>query len=236
MRTAGISDCAPEKNDTLHIGSVEISVSMNSVIDEFSDRFNETTQFIILKSQVMKKVIGSEITNYLPWFLDDRYLMDRDLSEVCFLKDVISNDDAEKISRAITADSGSGRPFSLIMIDVDHFKKVNDVFGHSSGDLVLMGIAAVMKKNIRKTDLIGRYGGEEFIVLLPETSGEEAAVVAEKIREMVSSHSFQRIGVVTVSCGVANISDQIKDVDSVIKNADRNLYKAKRDGRNKVVC
>ena len=83
------------------------------------------------------------------------------------------------------------RLFSLIMIDIDHFKNVNDTYGHLVGDLVLSGIAEIMKRNIRQTDCIGRYGGVEFIVFLPETNEKNAAIVAENLRRKVSEHVFQ---------------------------------------------
>lgn len=98
-------------------------------------------------------------------------------------------------------------PFSLIMIDVDHFKSVNDNYGHNVGDVVLSGIAAIMKSTIRKTDFIGRYGGEEFIALLPDTKCKKAVAVAEKMRLMISENSFHKAGMVTVNCGVLEISE-----------------------------
>ena len=125
--------------------------------------------------------------------------------------------------------------FSLIMIDIDHFKNINDTYGHSTGDLVLSSIASIMKNNIRKSDSVGRYGGEEFIVLLPETQKENAAVAAEKLRKKISEHAFETVGTVTVSCGVAEAFKNAHSIEEIINEADKKLYTAKEEGRNRVV-
>jgi diguanylate cyclase (GGDEF)-like protein len=120
------------------------------------------------------------------------------------------------------------------MIDVDHFKKINDTYGHLAGDDVLRTLAAVVKTNIRKTDSFGRWGGEEFMVLAPETAGEEASELAEKIRRVLGTHPFEKAGAVTVSCGITQFRKK-EDLNSFIKRADDALYRAKDQGRNRVV-
>ncbi len=327
-----------------HIGSVEVSVSMNTIIQQLREMFNKKVQFIILKSQVMKKVFESERQNYVAWCVDDNYAIDRTISATCILKGRIIGEDAAEIKKVLAENSEKGcpfiieidvgsvpavltfmpiknfigenvayifaisdskkitdldhnfyfvfaamitlfvllvifggyyrfsqnkiermatfdsltniynrgaltqvikieyerykrykRPFSLIMIDIDHFKNINDTYGHNAGDTVLSGIALIMKNSIRKSDLVGRYGGEEFIVLLSETREENAAAVAEKLRQEISEHVFHNIGIVTVSCGVVEISEQTKSIDEVINAADKKLYTAKHQGRNRVV-
>lgn len=125
-------------------------------------------------------------------------------------------------------------PLSIIMADIDHFKTVNDTYGHTVGDMVLSGIAAFMKQIVRGVDMVGRWGGEEFLIVCPETTADGARKLAEKLRKKIEKHYFKGVGIKTVSMGVAQIGADDWD-DDIIKRADRNLYKAKRGGRNKVV-
>lgn len=127
---------------------------------------------------------------------------------------------------------------SMLMIDLDHFKKCNDAYGHLVGDIVLKETSRIMKDYIRQVDLIGRYGGEEFIIALPDTDEESAGHVAERIRASVEANSFKAYDEtinMTVSIGVAAYSDDCDNVNELIDRADRALYKAKRAGRNKSV-
>lgn len=130
-----------------------------------------------------------------------------------------------------------GHNFSIVMFDLDHFKQVNDTFGHEAGDAVLSAFATILKQECRNVDIVGRYGGEEFMAILSETDQNGAAVFAEKVREHVQKARFmykkQRIEV-TVSCGVAERKANLS-VKDTITSADANLYKAKEGGRNKVV-
>lgn len=130
------------------------------------------------------------------------------------------------------------RPITLMMFDIDHFKQVNDRFGHPAGDLVLQHVARIAAEQIRAADIIGRYGGEEFIVLLPSTTMPQALGVAERIREQISGLSVETdFGVVqvTISCGLAERIQTDDSIERVIDRADQALYAAKRSGRNCVV-
>jgi two-component system cell cycle response regulator len=128
---------------------------------------------------------------------------------------------------------------AIIMADLDHFKKINDNYGHESGDRVLISTAEILKKHLRKIDVVARYGGEEFILLLPEISKVKAYNVAERIRGDLESHAYAHDGVnfyVTVSMGVADTKSYgVTTAEDLIRRADENLYKAKRSGRNMVV-
>jgi diguanylate cyclase (GGDEF)-like protein len=130
------------------------------------------------------------------------------------------------------------RPFSVAFVDIDHFKAVNDTYGHAAGDIVLRGVAQSIASNLRSTDLIGRYGGEEFMILLSETSAEDAASLAEKLRHMVQRLTFKVEGnphlSVTVSIGIAGGEGTALRVDSLARDADAAMYSAKSLGRNQV--
>jgi len=127
--------------------------------------------------------------------------------------------------------------FSLSMLDIDHFKKVNDRYGHLTGDEVLEKIAALIRRNIRDTDIAGRYGGEEFIIILPQADLSSAMVVAERIRNIIENaemkESAGNVFAITVSQGLSSW-EQGEDVHSLISRADEALYKAKENGRNRV--
>lgn len=129
------------------------------------------------------------------------------------------------------------RTLSILMVDIDRFKNINDTYGHSVGDLVLREIAARIKNSIRTVDIAARYGGEEFIVLMPETGLDEACQVAERIRKSVADYPFGEDTVpvtATLSIGVAEIDEQSKSMDQLIICADHALYTAKAAGRNRV--
>ena len=129
-----------------------------------------------------------------------------------------------------------GRPISVAFIDIDHFKQVNDTYGHAVGDVVLRGVADVFRAHTRTTDLVGRYGGEEFVVVLPETNVDEATAVAEKLRLLVLKESFPvgegREIAVSISVGIAGGSAQHLRVDQLLRDADAAMYAAKSLGRN----
>jgi diguanylate cyclase (GGDEF)-like protein len=125
-------------------------------------------------------------------------------------------------------------PFSLIMLDIDHFKRVNDQFGHSVGDLVLQQLSRLIRGLIRHGDLLIRWGGEEFVILLPATQLDEAGPFAERIRLEVETEQFKGIGALTVSLGVAELRSD-DSIDMLLKRVDNALYQAKQNGRNRVV-
>ncbi|WKL15692.1 GGDEF domain-containing protein [Comamonas testosteroni] len=122
----------------------------------------------------------------------------------------------------------------MVSIDIDHFKKVNDTFGHDVGDIVLRDLAKQMRLVSRADDLPCRIGGEEFLIVLPRASENTAAQVAERLRKQVEETVFEGVGHITISLGVASWPNSSSDIPTVIKYADEMLYKAKREGRNRV--
>lgn len=134
----------------------------------------------------------------------------------------------------------TNNPLGVLMFDIDHFKKINDTYGHIIGDQVLINFTNIISKNLRKGDVLVRYGGEEFMVLLPGSSTEGTCIIAEKIRRIIEEnkivHGNQEIKI-TVSIGGTSFPENNTDnTEELIKIADDHLYKAKALGRNQTVC
>jgi two-component system cell cycle response regulator len=133
-----------------------------------------------------------------------------------------------------------GKPLAVMVLDIDYFKSINDSYGHDAGDDVLRDFALRIKRSIRGIDLACRVGGEEFVVVMPETDMAVAAMVAERLRRRIAAEPFpicqgsQRLPV-TLSIGIAALQGQHDNAAALIKRADQALYRAKRDGRNRVV-
>ena len=130
-----------------------------------------------------------------------------------------------------------GKSFSIIMSDIDHFKEINDHFGHQFGDLVLISIANMLKSATRSKDVVARWGGEEFLVLLPETSGKEAKEVADRMQTIISQTPMfinDREIHLSMTFGVAECTSDAR-INDCIALADEALYKGKENGRNQVV-
>ncbi len=168
-----------------------------------------------------------------------------------FLSDVTAHDSLtglynrryviEKIESEINRSVRHGSPMALLMLDLDHFKRVNDTFGHSAGDQVLQSIGKLLRESCRVYDVPGRYGGEEFCVLLPETNVENTPTVAERIRQRLERTEIPVGGstlVVTASIGIAGLESlqggALPSPAALIDRADRALYTAKHRGRNRV--
>lgn len=149
-----------------------------------------------------------------------------------------------RLTDEIARSNRYGMPLSVLLIDIDHFKRVNDIYGHQVGDLVLEGLAQLIVTTLRTTDIVARYGGEEIMVIAPSTPLKTAADLAERLRKVVENASFEvpvelnrdisALGV-TVSIGVACFGQQAKDMNDLIQYADKAMYRAKKEGRNRVV-
>jgi len=131
-------------------------------------------------------------------------------------------------------------PLTFAMIDIDHFKSINDDYGHPSGDRVIKSLARLLKQRLRKTDCIGRYGGEEFAVILPNSDIQSIYPLLEKIRDIFAkirhtppTNKFEFS--VTFSAGIASLSPKLNSVDALLQGADRALYAAKNQGRNQII-
>ncbi len=203
-------------------GLVRIESSESEVVDTEDQR--------LLESLV---VLGSSAIENAKLYRETQELAVTDgLTKLYLRRPLLERLDAE-VARAFSGNS----PFSLLMIDIDHFKSVNDTFGHPAGDKVLRSVASIIKANVRDVDMCGRYGGEEFIVLLPETPKEGSLIVAERIRLAVATQLFDLRGEqrsVTVSVGCASLPGDARDAREMIARADEALYFSKENGRNKV--
>ena len=142
----------------------------------------------------------------------------------------------EQLEREISRATRHARPLTLVMIDIDHFKDVNDTLGHLAGDQVLKDVAQLAKSRLRPDDVIARYGGEEFAIVLPETKLRGGILIAQQLRQMIEDEAFvfedDEIQV-TVSCGVSELEADWR-CNEFLRDADRKLYEAKRSGRNRV--
>ena len=144
----------------------------------------------------------------------------------------------ERIGAETQKSFSSGTPLSLVIVDIDYFKKVNDTYGHTEGDKVLCKIASLLKNSVRKDDTVARYGGEEFVLILPGAKLEVTSMIAERIRRLVETTLFE-VGQtkihLTISLGISNVpAHRAGSKEELIKMADHALYDAKRGGRNRV--
>ncbi len=144
------------------------------------------------------------------------------------------------LSNEIARAREAGMPLSLLMIDIDDFKNYNDRFGHVAGDFIIKEMAKILIEASRKKDYVCRYGGEEFAIILPQTTREDANHIAHRLREKVTQHNFpnqehQPRKVFTFSCGISTFPKDAIDKDNLIKNADSALYKAKKEGKDRIM-
>lgn len=145
----------------------------------------------------------------------------------------------ERLDEEVHRAQRYAHPLSVVMADLDHFKRYNDTHGHQAGDVALQQLGEILQANVRETDLVARYGGEEFVILLPETSKAGALALAEKIRAAVEMHPFpyenshpsRRL---TLCLGVAAYREGVEDSKALLRRADEALYQAKAGGRNRV--
>jgi diguanylate cyclase (GGDEF)-like protein len=161
------------------------------------------------------------ITDHLTRLYNRRYFMEQ----------------AEEVMRKSLRDK---QPMSVVMIDIDHFKRFNDDYGHETGDKVLQTVSAKMQELVRKDDICSRYGGEEFAMLLPDTNGERAAFMANRLRNTLAGMRYTGLGLaadvnITISMGVATCPRDATEINELLDLADKALYKAKANGRNQVM-
>lgn len=203
---------------------LKISIKLTKVSDATQRKLMHAKDEIDRRTQELKEknqtLYHTSVTDHLTGVFNRMYLMD------VFL-------------REFARSQRNNLPLSCAILDIDKFKDFNDSYGHLTGDIVLKETASLIGEQVRKQDVFGRYGGEEFMLILPGTADESARLVAEKIRERVASTTYPIDGnllKVTLSIGVADLDHgEPPDVDALIRNADLALYDAKRLGRNRVI-
>ena len=145
----------------------------------------------------------------------------------------------ETIARELARSRRNGVPLSMLLLDVDHFKKVNDAYGHDAGDAVLRALAHCLKNNVRESDVVCRFGGEEIVLILPEcdrnTALQRAEGILAAVRQLDVKYGPQQIGRITISIGIATYPDDGLDVEALLLSADRAMYTAKNTGRDRIV-
>ena len=208
-----------------------------------------TMQFLNLSTSLLIITIGSYIAYYTystirtkeealeteNQKLQEQYKIVEQLSITDKLTGLYNRNKLDATFEAEVARSDrTGKPLAMIILDVDHFKMVNDTYGHHVGDTTLQTVAERLKDTVRQTDIIGRWGGEEFVVICPDTPKQGAKELAEKLRKAIELTPFPEIGTKTASFGVS-LHQAKQSVDALIIAADTALYKAKETGRDKVV-
>lgn len=210
---------------SLNIGSYDANRFVHGVRTDFLEHFVAVVAICVENGINLERLRRQGLTDTLTSINNRRFFDQRMREEV------------ESAGR-------SGKPLSCMLLDVDHFKKVNDTYGHQVGDLVLREVAALIRTQLRGSDVLSRYGGEEFSTLLANTGGEEAVEVAERIRRSIAEHIFKTdefppfnvtisIGVATMKCD-ANSKLEARAGHNLIGQADKVLYDAKAGGRNRV--
>ena len=179
-------------------------------------------------------LMASEITERVQLYQEIQRLAHLDGLTGCFNRRYFMERSAEEIQRFVRYHE----PLALLMMDIDHFKDFNDRYGHQVGDDILCRLVTLLQKGLREVDILGRYGGEEFVVLMPQTGQAGAMQAAERLRKniekMKAPASEGGFGI-TVSMGVASFergAEEVKTLDTLVRNADRALYAAKAAGRN----
>lgn len=197
---------------------------------------------VTLKRDVGLVVASLDYLTNIVKTLDEPKIIEENKSEVLsematvdeltelYLRDVFDVVLAKEVSES----NRNHRALSLLMIDIDNFKKVNDIHGHQKGDDVLKKIGQLINNNVREMDMAARYGGEELVVIMPSTTIEQACKTADRMRENISKLKFDDFSV-TVSVGVSQTDSKINSSAQLIKAADEALYKAKSSGKNRVV-
>ncbi len=171
---------------------------------------------------------------YIERDITDRKQLEDELKQLAIKDQLTGIFNRRKIDQVLDEEKDrNNEKLAIIIADIDMFKLVNDQFGHLVGDAVLTDITRILGKGIRKTDVLGRWGGEEFMIICPNTDLAGATLLAEKLREMVASHEFELVGKKTCSFGVAQLR-QDESIDAMLTRSDMALYRAKKQGRNRV--
>jgi len=194
----------------------------------------------VLVYTVIIRDFHGEIKNFLGYLNDITELKNQEL----LLEKLSRTDQLTKVHNRLSLDEilqnqyeryqRGKEPFSIAMVDIDHFKKINDQFGHLVGDRFLIEFTRLIQDNIRSIDFLGRWGGEEFLIIFPYKTADEAYYITEKLRKLIANHTFKNVGYKTASFGIAQYKEGIS-IEAFVEEADQKLYLAKAQGRDRVV-
>ena len=198
--------------------------------DEEDRHLKVHSKEIVLNNQVIHIIIFDDITEELDTLRNVKEEATRDPLTGLFNRGRFN----EVLTQEVKLSKSTNTSLSIIFLDIDHFKNVNDTYGHSVGDEVLVGLAQVLNRVVRTGDFVSRWGGEEFVVTLQATNADQAVIVAEKLRIIVSEHNFEGIPNQTISLGVTEYIEN-EEEQKFIRRVDEALYEAKNSGRNRVV-
>lgn len=222
-------------------GDVRGGISVTSSATETAGKIKESRLFLILAAILIVSLILAIIYLVARSFINDLRTAETKLVEMAtqdFLTGLLNRRETfRRLDGELQRSRRLSVPFSVLLLDFDHFKQVNDVHGHSAGDLVLQTVASVLRKGVRPYDLCCRHGGEEFLVVLPETALTEAAGIAERLRSDIEQQAISlpdgQTLRVTASIGAAALAGD-ETIDQLIIRADEAMYQAKQSGRNRV--
>jgi len=232
--------------DDIEMVSKEVLNSVNSDNNFFSHNpYRITTKDgkikWILDRTVVVKDTNSKVTHYLGYLSDITELKNYQNR----LEELSKTDQLTKVRNRLYIDESLQKQYyrffrndekcSLILIDIDLFKDINDNFGHIIGDLFLVEFSTILKENIRESDTVGRWGGEEFLIILPHTDQNEAKNVAHILKNIISNFKFSKVGHRTASFGISEFQTGLNS-EQVLDNADKALYQSKNKGRNQITC
>ncbi|HKA19869.1 MAG TPA: sensor domain-containing diguanylate cyclase [Blastocatellia bacterium] len=206
-RNISIGGLLIEDDRALRNWEDEEVLMVKTVCDQLSVAISHARLFRLIQTQAM--------TDALTTLFNHRYLQ-------------------ERLDREMKLADRNNQQVSLILLDLDHLKHINDTLGHRSGDVTLCHVSSIMKDTVRDVDICARYGGEEFVIILPQCDRESAMKVAERLREAIASRPVPKVGRVTASIGVATYPTGAKSKEELIEMADRAMYLAKAAGRNRV--
>ena len=230
---------------TIHAGKDELAQAFDAGVDDFLAKpFEETELLGRIRSGLRSAAFHEEVLHQTQ---GSRQLNEQLISLNSRLESLATTDDLtglynrreaiRHLEEQWTTDEGRQRPLEVVILDIDHFKRINDEYGHLAGDQVLREVAQTLRKCVRSTDAVCRIGGEEFLIILPFQTTAEAELCADRCREAVAAKDFDYRGQLlktTLSAGVAGRRAEMPSCDDLMSEADTALYKAKRSGRNTV--
>ena len=223
-----------EIGEILFIKNLDFYTDKVKIIRNFTIGLGLT--LVILSFYFLRKIF-KDFTNTLYAYQDKIEVKNRTLARLINIDHLTKVNNRKSIETILRKEFNRSKryshPLSLIMLDIDDFKKINDTYGHNMGDKVLKEFAKIISSAVRESDHLGRWGGEEFILVATETALNDAILLAEKIRKRVSEFSFSNLEKLTCSIGVAQLEDQ-KSSDIFVDHADLAMYEAKKDGKDKV--